>query len=124
MLIATVSQAPAQYVTLAWDQNSEPEVVGYNIYYRTDTPTLPFNGTSLSEGASPIFVDGLANTALTLDLPEDGSIYYFKATAVSDPQIESNFSNTVPSEWVPSLLVPLNNSVVNSVATFAWGLPP
>ena len=124
VLIATVSQVSAQYVTLAWDQNTEPEVVGYNIYYRTDTPTLPFNGTSLSEEASPIFVDGTANTALTLDLPEDGSIYYFTATAVSDTQIESNFSNTVTSEWVPSLLAPPNNAVVNTAVTFAWSLPP
>lgn len=124
LFIASVSQASAQNVTLAWDQNIEPEVVGYNIYYRTDTPTLPFNGTSLSEGASPIFVDGSANTALTLDLPEDGSIYYFTATAVSDTQIESSFSDTVASEWVPFLLAPPNNAVVNTAATFAWDLPP
>jgi hypothetical protein len=124
MLIAVATQASAKDATLVWDPNTEPEVVGYNIYYRTDTPTLPFNGTSLSEGASPIFVDGSANTALTLDLPEDGSIYYFTATAVSDTQIESSFSDTVASEWVPSLLAPPNNAVVNTAATFAWGLPP
>ena len=101
MLIAVATQASAKDATLVWDPNTEPEVVGYNIYYRTDTPTLPFNGTSLSEGASPIFVDGSATTSLTLVLPEDSSLYYFSATAVNDTQNESNFSDIIASECPP-----------------------
>ena len=104
MLIATVIPVSAQIATLVWDQNTEPEVVGYKIYYRTDTPTFPFNGTSLSEGASPIAVDGSANTSLPVDLPDDGKVYYFTATAVTDAGIESSVSNIIASEWIPYLL--------------------
>ena len=56
MLIAVATQASAKDATLVWDPNTEPEIVGYNIYYRTDTPTLPFNGTNLSEVASSILL--------------------------------------------------------------------
>ncbi len=124
MLIATVTQCSAQNVTLAWDQNTEPEVAGYNIYYRTDTPAFPFNGTSLSEGSSPIFVDVSTTTSLTLDLPEDGSIYYFTATAVNETQTESSFSDIVASEWIPYLLTPTDNVAIDMVATFEWEQPP
>jgi hypothetical protein len=124
MLIATVIPVSAQNVTLDWDQNTEPEVVGYKIYYRTDTPTFPFNGTSLSEGASPIAVDGSANTSLPIDLPDDGNVYYFTTTAVTDAGIESSVSNIVASEWIPYLLAPDNNTVIDTAVTFVWDLPP
>ena len=124
LFIATVSQASAQNVTLTWDQNIEPEVVGYNLYYRTDTPTFPFNGTSLLEGASPIVVDGLTNTSLPIDLPDDGNVYYFTVTAVTDAGIESSVSNIIASEWIPYLLAPNNNTATDTAVTFVWDLPP
>jgi hypothetical protein len=124
MFIATVIPVSAQIATLVWDQNTEPEVVGYKIYYRTDTPTFPFNGTSLSEGASPIAVDGSANTSLPIDLPDDGKVYYFTATAVTDADIESSVSNIIVSEWIPYLLAPNNNTDIDTAVTFVWDLPP
>ena len=75
LLIATAIPAVAKLVTLTWDQNTEPEVIGYNVYYRADTPTFPFEGTDLFEGDSPIFVEGPTTTSLAMDLPENGSIY-------------------------------------------------
>ena len=84
LLIATAIQVSAQNVTLARDQNTEPEVVGYNIYYRTKNPAFPHSGTSLPEGDSPIFFEDEASNYLPLDLPYDGSIYYFTATAVNE----------------------------------------
>ena len=68
LLIARVIEVSAQNVTLAWDQNTEPEVVGYNIYYRTENPAFPYNGESLSEGDSPIFVEDAASNSLPLGL--------------------------------------------------------
>jgi hypothetical protein len=123
-LIATVITAAAQQATLSWDPNTEPEVVGYNVYYRTDTATFPFNGTTLPEGASPITILGSDATALTVDLPDDGSIYYFTATAISDSGLESNFSEIIASEWIPYLLSPTNNVAVDTASTFTWDLPP
>lgn len=125
LLVATVMHATAQSVTLVWDQNIEPEVVGYQIYYRTENPTFPFNGTDLKEGPSPIIVEGSSNTSLTLDLPEDGSLYYFAATAITDVGEESNFSNIIASEWIPTLIAPMNNAVIgDTYATFVWEQPP
>ena len=124
LLITLVSQAPAQTVTLVWDQNLEPDVTGYKIYYRTDSPTFPFMGTTLTEGASPILVKGSATTALTLNLPEDGSLYYFTATAVNSSQIESAFSDIVASDWVPYLLAPTGNAAIGTTANFVWEQPP
>ena len=59
ILVLSVLPATAQLATLAWDQNTQPEVVGYRVYYQVDTPTFPFNGTTLTEGVSPIIVDYL-----------------------------------------------------------------
>ncbi len=124
LLITVVSQAPAQTITLVWDQNLEPDVTGYKIYYRTDSPTLPFMGTTLTEGASPILVKGSATTALMLNLPEDGSLYYFTATAVNSSQIESAFSDIVASDWIPYLLAPTGNAAIGTTANFVWEQPP
>lgn len=124
LLIATVISAAAQPATLAWDQNTQPEVVGYRVYYQTDSPTVPFNGTTLSEGASPIVINDSNTTSLTVDLPEDGSIYYFTATAISDSGLESSFSDIIASEWIPYLLAPTDQAPVDTTATFAWDLPP
>jgi hypothetical protein len=124
LLIITAMPVAAETATLTWDQNTEPEVVGYKIYYQTNAPDFPFNGTNLSEGPSPIIVDGLANTSLSINLPEDGNIYYFTATAFSENWRESSFSNIIASEWIPSLLAPINNAVIDTVATFVWEQPP
>jgi hypothetical protein len=124
LLIITAMPVAAETATLIWDQNTEPEVVGYKIYYQINAPDFPFNGTSLSEGPSPIIVDGSANTSLSINLPEDGNIYYFTATAFNDNWRESLFSNIIASEWIPSLLAPINNAVIDTVATFVWEQPP
>lgn len=123
-LIVGAVTATAQTATLAWDPSVQPEVVGYNLYYRTDTATFPFNGTSLPEGASPIYVAGGDAGSLTVDLPDDGKIYYFTATAVSDTGLESAPSEIIASEWIPNLLAPADRQSVPLVATFSWGQAP
>ena len=50
MLIATVSQASANNVTWAWDKKTEHEVVGYNTYYRTDTPDFQLTEQACQKG--------------------------------------------------------------------------
>ena len=124
LLIVTVIPATAQLATLAWDQNTQPEVVGYRVYYQIDSPTFPFNGTTLVEGSSPIVVNGADNTSLTVDLPEDGNIYYFTATAISNAGLESTFSDIIASEWIPLLLAPTSVAAIDPGVIFTWGLPP
>jgi len=124
LLVMTIIPAFAGVATLAWDKNSESEVVGYKIYYRINSAAFPFNGTSLPEGASPITVDGANNTTLAVDLPDDGNIYYFTATAVSSSGLESPFSDIIASEWIPHLLTPTSNVAVDTNVRFAWDPHP
>lgn len=123
-LIATVIPATAQLATLAWNQNAQQEVVGYRVYYQVDSPTFPFNGTTLAEGSSPITIDGASTTALTVDLPNDGNVYYFTATSISETGLESIFSDIIASEWIPLLLAPTNVAAIDAGVTFSWDLPP
>jgi len=124
-LISTVIPVSAQTAILVWDQNIEPDVIGYKVYYRTGTPTFPFDGVGLSEGASPIAVDGSTTTSLAIDLPDDGKVYYFTATAVNGAGDESSVSNIVASEWIPYLIAPNNDTVIDSsTTTLMWDLPP
>lgn len=124
VFFVALTPAVAQIATLNWDQSSQPEVTSYKIYYQTDTPTFPFNGNTLAEGASPIVVNGAGNTSLTLDLPEDGHIYYFAATAVDDSGLESGYSDIIASEWIPYLLTPAQNAALNTAVTFTWDQAP
>ena len=123
LLIATAIPAAAKTVTLDWVPSPSAGIDSYKVYYRTDTPTFPFNGTSLSEGASPIVVDG-STTSLAVDLPEDGSVYYFTITATNSTSSESSFSNIVASEWIPYLLAPTDNAAIRTAVTFVWDRPP
>jgi fibronectin type 3 domain-containing protein len=124
LLLAATISASAQPVTLAWDQNPEPEVVGYKIYYRSDSPTLPFNGTILPEGISPIYIDGANNTSLEISIPDDGGVYYFAATAINNNGLESSFSEIIASGWIPYLLAPVEETQVTTAAVFSWKSAP
>lgn len=96
-------------VTLAWDPNSESNLAGYKIYYKTDTSGFPYDGQGADQGNSPINIPlaALANRSsprLTVTGLEDGVTYYFAATAYDTEQNESGYSNEVfyGSEEPPS----------------------
>ena len=46
----------AAQVTLAWDANTESDLAGYKIYYKTGSPGEPYNGTGADQGPAPIIV--------------------------------------------------------------------
>ena len=81
-----------QNVTLGWLQSTDPNIVGYNIYYGSAT----HNYTNL------ISVGNVTNTTVT-GLVE-GVTYYFSATTYDTANQESDFSTEV------SYLVPANVS--------------
>ena len=98
LLTPAVSQSAE--VTLAWDANSDPNLAGYNLYYKTDAGGAPYNGTGAVEGASPITIHlaDLANSespAFTLTGLSDGKVYYFSLTAFNSDGLESDYSNEV-----------------------------
>lgn len=92
-----VSGVQAADANLAWDPNTETDLAGYKIYYKTGTSGEPYDGTGLTEGNSPITVP--IGTLSNPDSPEytlhnlnDGQAYFFVVTAyITDD--ESDYSN-------------------------------
>jgi hypothetical protein len=88
-------------VTLAWTGNTESDLAGYYIYYKSGTSGAPYNGTGVDEGDSPIkiplgnFADP-ANPEYTLHGLSDTETSYLVLTAYDTEDNESGFSNEVP----------------------------
>ncbi|MGA1869270.1 MAG: MopE-related protein, partial [bacterium] len=84
-------------VTLAWDANTEPDLAGYNIYYKTESSADYENGFDVytSDKTKVIYSD--SNQVLCqVSLPEiSGATYYFVATAYDTSHNESGYSNEV-----------------------------
>lgn len=97
LAVALFTAAPghARSVTLAWDANTEPDIAGYKIYYRSGDAVLPFDGTGAAQGPSPVDVG--KNLGATLSDLSDGQTWYFSVTAYNSAGYESSFSNTVAS---------------------------
>ena len=84
-LIFCVTHLYAGQVTLGWDQNTEPDLAGYKIYY---------GNSSGNYTESVNIISGNVTTCTISDLIE-GQTYYFAATAQNSSQVESNYSAEV-----------------------------
>ena len=114
-------------ITLAWSSNSEPDLVGYFIYYKTGSSGAPYNGTGAVEGNSPIQVpvaelDNPAYPEYTIHGLSDTETTYFVLTAYDTDGNESGYSNEVsyhpPSvATLSSLSISGNNSVNENSST-------
>ncbi len=87
----------AAEVTLAWDANTETDLMGYKIYYDT-SPGNPYYGRDADQGISPITVlrkdlDDPSNPKFTLTGLSDNEYYYFALTACDSENLESGYSN-------------------------------
>lgn len=89
----------ADTVTLQWNANTESDLAGYRLYYKTGTTSgAPYNGTGVSMAgqtySSPIDVGNV--TQVTVDVPE-GQDYIFALTAYDNetPSLESTYSSEV-----------------------------
>lgn len=80
-------------ITLQWDANTEADLAGYKVYYKTGTSGPSYNGTGAVEGNSPIDVGN--TTEVTLHALEEDVTYFFAVTAYNMDQLESGFSNEV-----------------------------
>jgi hypothetical protein len=93
----------AYSVELQWDANTEPDVDGYKIYYKTDTSELPFNGTGAEEGSSPVDVHNVTN--FTIHGLNPNKKYYVAITAYNTGGAESSYSNIVEIPvYIPSVI--------------------
>lgn len=87
----------------AWDANTEPDLAGYYIYYKTDVSGAPYNGTGADEGNSPIQIpitslSDPANPVFTIHGLSDTETYFFVITAYDTAGNEGGFSNELTSQ--------------------------
>ena len=115
LMLAWVATAGAQQLTLAWDASASTNVVGYRLYYGTNTRSYQF----------------VTNTGLMLTqsvaLPHRGR-WFFAATAYDTNGLESDFSSEVSWESKPAPPVMAGNTWVRLTPVFgrstnlaAWG---
>jgi hypothetical protein len=87
--------ALAADVTLAWDPNTDSDLEGYGVYFKKDSPGPPydfFGYVAVQDLSDP------NNPTFTLTGLEEGSQYYFVATAYDLTGNESGYSNSVCAE--------------------------
>jgi len=93
LLIACVCfsgiQAYSAALTLQWDPNTEPDVVGYKLHYGPESRTISANG----QYADEIDVGNLVISSL--DTLSNSSTNFFAVTAYNSAGLESEFSNEV-----------------------------
>lgn len=82
----------AMDVSFAWDANTEEDVIGYYLYYKTGSSGEPYNGTDALEGPSPVYIEGRNTTTYTLTGLDDTENYYFVLTAYDWEDFESDYS--------------------------------
>jgi len=90
----------ATMVSLQWNANSESDLAGYILYYRTGASGAPYDGTGLAQGESgiQIRVDDLSDPSqpeYPLSGFEPGEAYYLTITAYDQAGNESGYSNEV-----------------------------
>jgi MYXO-CTERM domain-containing protein len=95
--------ASAATAKLAWDANTEPDVIGYKLYYDTDSGP-PYTGTQAHEGPAPVDVpvsslSDPANPAYELTGLPSCVHFYFAVTAYNS-STESDFSGEVEATVV------------------------
>jgi hypothetical protein len=116
IIIGPQSLAYTADVTLAWTANSEPNLAGYYIYYKSGSSGAPYNGSGVDEGDSPIkipledFADP-SNPEFTLHGLSDTQTSYLVLTAYDIEDNESAFSNEVSYQpSTPTILSSLSIS--------------
>ena len=83
LIPVSIPAAHAASVDLEWDQNPEPEVAGYKIYWGTSTGNY---SSSKDVGET---------TTCTITELNEGTTYYFAATAYDDEGTESDYSDEI-----------------------------
>jgi fibronectin type 3 domain-containing protein len=91
LILLTSTLAFAADVTLQWDANTEPDLVGYKVYHGTESRTygdpIEIPLTELADAANPEYI---------IHVP-DGLFHYITVTAYDLEALESDYSNEVIS---------------------------
>jgi len=86
----TTAYAYAYDTTLAWDSNSDVDIVGYNLYVRNDTS----GSYNLLDDLALDDIDPNNPQFMVTDMAGDVT-YNFAVTAVNAAGLESGFSNQI-----------------------------
>ena len=115
LLLCFIASSYAMDVTLAWDANTEPDLDGYKVYYKTGSPGPAYNGTGATEGNSPIDEGNV--TQFTLQNLSDSETYYYVVTAYDNevPPLESSYSNEVQTSSASDATAPLISNDVHPI---------
>ncbi|MBW1867443.1 MAG: fibronectin type III domain-containing protein, partial [Deltaproteobacteria bacterium] len=102
------SAVSAADLTLAWDSNSEQDLAGYKIYYKTGSSGAPYDGNDADQGGSGIIVslEDLSdpeNPGFTLSGLSENTVYYLAVTAYNEQGSESGYSNEVNQLLEPAI---------------------
>ena len=94
-------------IALSWVGNSDSDLLGYKIYYKTNSTTPPYKGTGLVEGDSPIIVTlstlkNSANPEFIIHGLDKNKTYFFVITAYDKKGQESGLSNGILVKAVES----------------------
>ena len=74
-----VTSVTAREVTLNWDSNSEPDLSHYVVYWGISSGDYSDNSGDI----------GLV-TEYSVEIPDDGHVYFFAVTAVDESGLESD----------------------------------
>jgi len=91
-------------VTLQWDANTEPDLCGYEIYYKTGSPGKPYDKVYI------VTLDKLRDPdhpAFTLTCLDPDEYYYFAVTAFDSEDLRSDYSsevNSIPPIYFPYIV--------------------
>jgi len=95
-----VSPVYAVDVTIAWSPNTESDVEGYRLYYKTGFNGPPYNGVGATQGDAPITIwtDEFYNPEqpeFTIHGLNENETYHFVLTAYDIDGYESAYSDEV-----------------------------
>jgi len=132
LCLLTLFSPPSLYsadVTIAWDANTESDLAGYHVYYKTGSSGPPYSGTGAVEGNSPIQVpesdlDTPEDPEYTIHGLSDTETTYFVLAAYDTDGNESGYSNEVfykpPSSLTLSSLSISGDDFVNENSSSAY----
>jgi len=102
----------AAQVTLAWNAETDPSVVGYRVYYGTASGSYQTNN------------DVGNNTTSTVSNLQTGTTYYFAVTAYNSTGVESGYSNEVSyaATTCQYTLSPTSQSIAASGGSASTGI--
>ena len=113
LVFGSATEASAASIKLAWDPSPEPLVTGYRLYYGT------------SSGYYTNVFDAGNRTDCTVTGLDEGTTYYFAATAYTGTGDESTFSNetsyTLPGGTPATTSGSSSSGGGCFIATAAWG---